>query len=241
MLTRLDKSVQRMSQFTADASHELRAPVSLIRTTAELAVRGGRTNTDFHEDMVQILGEAERTSRLIDSLLLLARADAGGGGLQHELTNVLVPIREAIEQGRSLAAKKRIELKADLNPDPIVVRGDGEALRRLFFILIDNAVKYTGEGGGVRLDVQALGGQASIKVVDSGIGITEADQPHIFDRFWRADRARSRATGGAGLGLSIALWIVNQHQGSIAVQSQVGQGTTFTVQLPLADLTSARG
>jgi signal transduction histidine kinase len=111
----------------------------------------------------------------------------------------------------------------------------------LFFILIDNAIKYTGEGGGVHLDVQSLGGQATIKVVDSGIGIAEADQPHIFDRFWRADRARSRATGGAGLGLSIALWIVNQHQGSIEVQSQLGQGATFTVRLPLADLTSARG
>src|SRR3984893_9989722 len=148
MLTRLDASVQRMSQLTADASHELRAPVSLIRTTAELAVHSGRTNNEYHEDMVQILAEAERTSKLIDSLLLLARADAGGGGLQHALTNVLIPIREAIAQGRSLAAKKRIELNADLNPDSIVVRGDGEALRRLFFILIDNAVKYTGEGGG---------------------------------------------------------------------------------------------
>jgi heavy metal sensor kinase len=238
MLARLDASVQRMSQFTADASHELRAPVSLIRTTAELAVRGGRTNTDFHEDMIQILVEAERTSRLIDSLLLLARADAGGDGLQYELTNVLIPIREAIEHGGSLAAKKRIELKADLNPDPIVVRGDEEALRRLFFILLDNAVKYTGEDGAVRIGVQALGGQATIKVVDSGIGIAEADQPHIFDRFWRADRARSRGMGGAGLGLSIALWIVIQHQGSIEVQSRLGQGTTFTVKLPLADLTN---
>jgi heavy metal sensor kinase len=240
MLARLDSSVRRISQFTADASHELRAPVSVIRTTAELAVQAGRANTDSHADMVQILAEAERTSRLIDSLLLLARADAGEVGLQHELTNLSTPISEALAQSSSLATQKRIDLRADIKPETIVVRADGEALRRLFFILIENGIKYTAEGGRVRLDLQAFGGQAIIKVEDSGIGISEADQPHIFDRFWRADRARSRATGGAGLGLSIALWIVNQHQGAIEVQSQANQGTTFTVRLPIADLTGVR-
>src|SRR6202521_1321081 len=159
MLTRLDTSVQRMSQLTADASHELRAPVALIRTTAELAVQGGRTNAEYHEDMVTILAEAARTTRLIESLLLLARADAGEGGLQHELTNVATSVREALEQGRSLAAEKRIELTAGLNSSPIV-RGDGEALRRLFFILIDNAIKYAPEGGRVHLGLAVVDGQA---------------------------------------------------------------------------------
>jgi heavy metal sensor kinase len=239
MLARLDTSVQRMSQFTADASHELRAPVSLIRTTAELAVQDGRTNTEYHEDMVQILAEAERTSRLIDSLLLLARADAGEGGLQHELTDVSTSVREALEQGRSLAAENGIELMADLNSEPIVVRGDGEALRRLFFILIDNALKYTPEGGRVQVGLGTLDAQATIRVRDSGIGISESDQPHIFDRFWRADRVRSRGVGGAGLGLSIARWIVDQHRGSVEVQSRPGQGSTFTVRIPLADVAAS--
>ncbi len=233
MLTRLDASVQRMSQLTADASHELRAPVSLIRTTAELALHGGRTNTEYHEDMVQILTEAERTSRLIESLLLLARADSGGGGLQHELTDVSTSVREAMEQGRSLAAEKKIELTANLNLGPIVVHGDSEALRRLFFILIDNAIKYSPEGGRVQVCVEALDGEATINVIDSGIGISESDLTHIFDRFWRADKVRSRGVGGAGLGLSIARWIVDQHSGSIEVRSQPRKGSIFVLKIPL--------
>ena len=235
MLTRLDTSVQRMSQLTADASHELRAPVSLIRTTAELAVQGGRTNTEYHADMVQILAEAERTSRLMDSLLLLARADAGEGGLQHELTDVSMSVREAVGQGRSLAAEKWIDLTADLHSELVVVRGDSEALRRLFFILIDNAVKYTPEAGRVQVGVRPLEGLATITVTDSGIGIPESDRPHVFDRFWRADKVRSRGLGGAGLGLSIARWIVDQHHGSMDVQSQPGQGSTFTVKMPIQE------
>ncbi len=236
MLARLDTSVQRMSQFTADASHELRAPVSLIRTTAELAVQGGRAQTEYHEDMVQILAEAERTSQLIDSLLLLARADAGEGGLQHELTDISTSVREALEQGRSLAVEKGVELTADPNSQPIVVRGDGQALRRLVFILIDNAIKYTPEGGRVQVRLDALEGQATIKVTDSGIGISESDQPYIFNRFWRADKVRSRGVGGAGLGLAIAHWIVEQHQGSVEVRSKPGQGSAFTVRILLADI-----
>ncbi len=241
MLTRLDTSVQRMSQLTADASHELRAPVSLIRTTAELALHGGRTNTEYHGDMVQILAEAERTSRLIDSLLLLARADAGEGGLQFELTDVSTSIREAMEQARKLGAEKRIELTANLTSDPIVVRGDGEALRRLFFILIDNAIKYMPESGRVDVRLEASDGQAMIQVTDSGIGIAESDQPHIFDRFWRADKVRSRGVGGAGLGLSIARWIVNQHRGAVEVQSVLGHGSVFVVRIPLADIAAQLG
>jgi len=236
MLARLNASVHRISQFTADASHELRAPVSLIRTTAELAVHSRRTHEDYHKDMVQILAEAERTSRLIDSLLLLARADAGGSELQYELTDISTSIRAALEQGRRLAAEKRIELEAAFSSAPVVVRGDNDALRRLFFILIDNAIKYTPELGRIQVHVQALEGQAVIAVVDSGIGISESDLPHIFDRFWRADKVRSRGLGGAGLGLAIAHWIVEQHGGSIEVQSQLNRGSTVTVKIPASDI-----
>ena len=241
MLARLDTSVQRMSQLTADASHELRAPISLIRTTAELAVHGSRTSSEYREDMVQILSEAERTSRLIDSLLLLARADAGQGGLQHELTDLSISVREAVEQGQSLAVGKRIELTAALSAGPTVVRGDGEALRRLFFILIDNAIKYTPEAGRVEVRLEASNGRATVTVTDSGIGIDASDHPHIFDRFWRADKVRSRGMGGAGLGLSIARWILDQHSGSVEVQSKPGQGSTFAVRIPLMDVEPSSG
>jgi heavy metal sensor kinase len=233
MLSRLDASVQRMSQLTADASHELRGPISLIRTTAELAVHGARSNTEYHEDMVQILAEAERTSKLIESLLLLARADSGAGGLHDELTDVTISVREAIEQGRSLATEKETELTAALNSAPIVVSGDGEALRRVCFILIDNAIKYTPAGGRVEVCVEATEADATITVMDSGIGMSESEIPHIFDRFWRADKVRSRGTGGAGLGLAIAHWIVDQHKGSIEVRSRPGEGSNFVVKIPL--------
>jgi heavy metal sensor kinase len=233
MLSRLNSAVQRISQFTADASHELRAPISLIRTTAELAVHHKRTNDEYHEDMVQILGESERTSKLIDSLLLLARADAGEAELQHELTDVSTSVRGALDQARTLAAKKRIEVAAEIDA-PIVVRGDGEALRRLSFILIDNAIKYSPQGGRVEVGLRGVDGQAVISVSDVGIGISESDLPHVFDRFWRADKVRSRGTGGAGLGLSIARWIVDQHHGTIDVESKPGRGSRFSARMPLA-------
>lgn len=239
MLARLNDSVQRMSQFTADASHELRAPVTLIRTTAELAVQGGRSNPEYREDMVQILAEAERTSRLIDSLLLLARADAGADGMHHELTELSNCIREAVTQGRTLATEKRIQIVANLGSEAIVVNGDDEAIRRLFFVLIDNGIKYTADGGSVQIQLAKADGLAVASVTDSGIGIAESDQRHIFDRFWRADKVRSRGTGGAGLGLSIARWIVAQHDGTIEVRSQPGRGSTFTVKLPIVEVPKA--
>jgi len=156
--------------------------------------------------------------------------------LQHELTDVSTRLRQAVEQGRSLANDKRTELAADSDSASIVVRGDGEALRRLFFILIDNDIKYTPAGGRVQVRLEAIDGEATVTVTDPGIGISESDLPHIFDRFWRADKVRSRGVGGAGLGLSIAHWISVQHQGSIEVQSQLGRGSTVTVKIPTAEI-----
>jgi len=191
--------------------------------------------------MVQILTEAERTSRLIDSLLLLARADAGTDGMHRELTDVSHSLRDALTQSRPLASAKKIDLSGDLGSEPVVVRGDDEALRRLFFILIDNAIKYTPEGGRVAVGLSTSNGRAVASVTDSGIGIAPEDEQHIFDRFWRADKVRSRGMGGAGLGLSIARWIISRHDGAINVSSAPGKGSTFTVSLPLASVPNVTG
>lgn len=233
MLARLGLSVQRMSQFTADASHELRAPVSLIRTTAELALQQGRATGEAAVDMRQILTEAERTSRLIDSLLLLARADSGEDGLHKELTDWPLSVREAVEQTRGAARAKRIAVALSLPERPLAVLGDSEALRRLAFILLDNAIKYSPEGSEVEVSMTSDGSHAICRVADRGIGIAPEDREHVFDRFWRADKVRSRGLGGAGLGLSIAYWIADRHQGTIQLTSETGQGSVFEVRIPL--------
>lgn len=233
MLARLSESVERMSQFTADASHELRAPLSLIHTTAELALQNGRTNAEFVEDMRQILGESERTGKLIDNLLLLARADSVEDGLHKELTDWSLTAREAVQQISLHARPKNITVEIAMPPEPIPVMGDADALRRMVLIVLDNAVKYSSEASAVRVFMKRDGQEVLLRVTDQGMGIAPDDIPHVFDRFWRADKARSRGMGGAGLGLSIAKWIADRHAGTIQVSSQPGLGSTFEIRLPI--------
>lgn len=234
MLTRLDASVRRMTQFTADASHELRAPLALIRTTAELTLRKERSPGDYREAFRQVLAESERTSELVDSLLLLARADSGTEALALMPIDLSQSVSGAAEQGQTLAEQKSVRLHTEIPSEPIPVKGDPEAIRRVFLILIDNAVKYTGANGVVTVSLRKSNGIATGTVTDSGIGIAQEDLPHVFDRFWRADKVRSREMGGAGLGLSIAKWIVEGHHGQIQVASSPGKGASFTVHLPLS-------
>ena len=233
MLVRLSDSVQRMSQFTADASHELRAPIALIRTTAELALQRTGLTPELTQDLKQVVAEAGRTNRLMESLLLLARADSGEDGLHKELTDWSLSVQEAVEQISVAAKAKNITVSLSTPDHPLAVVGDLEALRRLTFILLDNAIKYSPESSLIRVSMNDDGGQGTLSVADSGIGISAEDREHVFDRFWRADKARSRGLGGAGLGLSIAKWIVDRHHGAIRVRSEAGSGTTFEVQIPL--------
>jgi heavy metal sensor kinase len=232
MLDRIESAFLRITQFTADASHELRTPVSLIRTEAELALRRSRGEAEYRESLRHILLEAERTTVLIEQLLCLARADSGRETLLMQPVDLRETIRNVVDGWRQMATIRNLQFSASVAPRDLFVLGDENALRRLGDILLDNAFKYTPSPGTVHLSLEHKGDSAVIAVEDSGMGVAEEDQGKIFERFYRIDKSRSRAQGGAGLGLAIAQWIVLQHRGSIAVVSRPGSGAVFRVKLP---------
>jgi heavy metal sensor kinase len=234
MLGRIDRSVSQLRQFTADASHELRAPLALIYTAAEFSLRRERPREELVDALEKILRESRHTTSLVDSLLLLARADSGEDSVHAPVSiNLSVLCQDTADRAAELASARGISVFTDLGSSSIVVDGDEISLRRLLLILVDNAVKYTSAGGRVDVGLAVDGKAALVRISDTGIGIAAADLPHVFDRFWRADKVRSRAAGGTGLGLAIARWIVDRHGGTIGVASEVGRGSVFTVTLPL--------
>lgn len=232
MLDRIESAFLRVSQFTADASHELRTPVSLIRTEAELALRRSRGEAEYQEALRHILLEAERTTALIEQLLSLARADSGRETVNLQPLNWGQMLGSVLGGWRQVAAIRSMELSVNIDGQSVFVMGDESLLRRLADILLDNAFKYTSCPGSVHLRMEQKAQSAVMTVRDSGVGIPEGEQNKIFERFYRVDKARSRAQGGSGLGLAIAQWIVAQHHGSIAVESRPGEGALFRVELP---------
>ena len=238
MLDRIESAFLRITQFTADASHELRTPVSLIRTEAELALRRSRGEAEYKESLRHILLEAERTTALIEQLLSLARTDSGRETLNLQPVDLRQTLRSVVDGWQQVATIRNLQFSESLGAPEndgadSFVMGDETLLRRLVDILLDNAFKYTPSPGSVHLTLESKGDSVVITVQDSGIGIAEEDQNKIFERFYRVDKARSRAQGGAGLGLAIAQWIVTQHRGSIAVESRPGEGAGFRVELPI--------
>jgi len=235
MFGRLERAFKRVTQFTADASHELRTPIALMRTRTEVALRKQRSEADYRETIVRIHQELERTSALIENLMTLARADSGSEPLRVEPTNLNELFLEISETARLLAEGKSIQYDQRLPETPLNVSGNAPSLRRLFLILIDNAVKYTSREGRISVVLDSSDGAAVTEIRDTGVGISTTDLPHIFERFYRADESRSRESGGTGLGLSIAKWIAEAHQGKISVVSKVGEGSVFRVQIPLSE------
>ncbi len=231
MISRLDVSFAQMKQFSADASHELRTPLTVMRSQLETALHSGASLGEIRELVANCLDEALRMSSIIDNLLLLAKGDAQT--IRQEPVDLRRLLRITYDESVILASVKSIAVTLEA-PCHATVRGDEERLRQMLLNLIDNAIKYSPPNGTIMLKLSREDGRAAISVRDRGIGIPPSEIPRIFDRFYRVDRARSRELGGAGLGLSIAQWIVQAHGGTIDVKSDVNSGSQFTVFLPLA-------
>jgi len=234
MLDRIEESFTRTKQFTADASHELRAPMTLIYTAAQFSLRRERSREELADGMQKILRESRRTTALVDDLLLLARGDAGRELAELELMDAEPLLRDLAEQATTMGAAKSIHVGLQLGAEALPVRANEAKLRRLILILVDNALKYTSSGGGVKIGGYSDAAEVAISVADTGAGISPDDLPHIFERFWRADKVRSREAGGTGLGLAIAKQIADQHGARLGVESELGHGSVFTIRLPKA-------
>lgn len=235
MLDRIEAELKRIVQFTADASHELRAPLTLIQAAAEFSLRRERPREELVDALRKILRESEHTSRLVDHLLLLARADSHADTAELGPTDVSSTGRQVSELVSTLAKAKNIDFSAEIPRDTLLTNGDERLLEQLWLILLDNAVKYTPAGGRIRFAMHPANSRMEVSVSDTGIGISSEDLPYVYDRFWRADKARSRDAGGAGLGLSIARWIVHRHCGQIEIDSSPGHGSQVRVWLPLTN------
>jgi heavy metal sensor kinase len=228
MIDRLQHAFRKITHFTADASHELRTPVSLIRSTAELALMAPRDEEAYRTALRDNLEEAVRMTDLIDGLLTLARADSGDASLRFTTLNVADSLQEAFIQAKPLGAASGIDMRLEVT-EGMMVTGDSSSVRRLFLILIDNGIKYTPAGGWLSASARHRGDEVIVELRDSGVGISDEDLPNIFERFYRADKARSR-TVGFGLGLSLAKCIASSHGATIEVDSSPGHGSTFRVR-----------
>jgi len=231
-------SMDRMRRFIADAAHELRTPTAVIRTRADIALQQERGAAAYAGALTSISADSARLGRIIDDLLMLARADAGQRPA-HRVPMYLDDIAlDAAESLRPIAGKRNVSIVIE-NFDETVVDGDPLLLHQLVVILLDNAIKYSANDGTVTVSVTARDGRAQLTIADRGPGIPADQLPRVFERFFRGDPSRSRpvaagATEGAGLGLAIAKWIVDSHGATIALQSSVGVGTTAVVSMPLA-------
>jgi heavy metal sensor kinase len=226
-LARLESAVGSLSRFAADASHELRTPVAVIRTSAELALHRQREPHAYRDALSDIAEESGRMTQLLEDLLFLARRDARGDGMTMARVDICEIVESVADELRSLAVTKGIRIRMLPSPDEAPVSGNAAALRRLFLALLDNALKYSAAGTEVTASIEKCEGKIVARIADQGIGIAPKDLPHIFERFYRASEAR--AGEGHGLGLSLAQSISAAHNATIEVTSEPGRGTVFQV------------
>ena len=235
LLDRLEAAHTAQQRFTADASHELRTPLTVLRGEIEVALRKPRSAEEYRDVLISNKEEIERLSRLTENMLALAHVDVGDAITQRELVNISEVCASVTSKLQSLAADKQIALHhEDATTEPLSVNGDRIALERIMQNLVENAVRYSPPGENVTVRVSKHERQLQIEVIDTGGGIAPEHLPHLFERFYRVDKARSRAHGGSGLGLSIVKALAEAHGGSVSVESVVGKGSKFIVQLPAA-------
>ena len=233
MLARIEAAFTEMRQFTADASHELQTPLTILRGEIEWALRSRRSEEEYTDTLKSALEEIERISALVEGLLLLARSDAGVLKADHKTVDLNLLTEEVLGQLGPLAGQKTVSLKlGDL--EPLLVSGDFALLRRLLLNLVDNAIKYTPAGGVVKVSINRDGDFAVLAVQDSGPGIAPEEQEKVFQRFYRSPEARASGQGGSGLGLSIVKSIADAHRGRVELANPAGGGSVFSVLLPLA-------
>jgi heavy metal sensor kinase len=230
MLCRLEDALDHNRRFSADVSHELRTPLTILRGELEALVRLPRLAPEIQDGVGSALEEIDRMSKIVGSLLAISRLDSGGEVMNRTVVDLAALTHFTVEQMRLLAVEKSIELTIAPG-EPTLVLGDKARLSQVLVNLLDNAIKYTGIGGNVSVSTANVGNTVELRVRDNGIGIPASSLPFIFDRFYRADKARSRASGGAGLGLSIVKAVCNAHHATINVESCEGGGTTVSVIL----------
>lgn len=236
MLARLERSFASLRRFTADASHELKTPLTVLRSGIERAITHPKVAPEVMEVLDETLGEVNSMTEIVESLLVLARADEGRAPLHRERLDLRELLAEVAETGGLLGEQADVNVRVSMPADRLELWVDWMRIRQLLLNLLTNAIKYTPPGGRLDIRTEVLdGGEVSIEFRDTGVGIAPGDLPHIFDRFWRADAARSRAAvrSGVGLGLAICKWIAEAHGGTISARSSRNRGTTMTVRLPM--------
>lgn len=228
--SRLQTTFEQLTRFTADASHELRTPLAIIKANVELALLRPRSTDEYRETLQTCLQSIVRLTQLVEGLLTLARADAGQWVPRQDTVNLDVVVNDVAQQLKPFADAGQVLIKTDVSAVDVI--GDEATLSRVVMNLVENAIRYNHPGGHVRLYLGTKDDDAILKVTDTGSGIPEEDQPRVFERFFRADKARSRDIGGNGLGLAICKSIIDAHHGTITFISHPGDGTTFRVKLP---------